>query len=93
MGAQKVFEFWITGDDRQAIVTFYRREAVLDVDDHLVPKFTEEVCERIAATLSYVAERNGEENVAYVRPRPALPETGGDWHEDACGPPGSPSAQ
>ena len=29
--------------------------------------------------MSYVAERNGEENVAYVRPRPALPEVDDDW--------------
>ena len=31
--------------------------------------------------MSYVAERNGEKNVAYVRPRPALPEVGGDWRK------------
>jgi very-short-patch-repair endonuclease len=60
--------------------TFYLQEAVLDVDDHLVSRFTDEVCQRIAETLSYVAGRNGvEENVAYVRARPALPEVGGDW--------------
>ena len=59
--------------------TIYLREAVLDVDDHLVLRFTEEVCQRIAGTLTYVAERNGVENVAYVRARPALPEVGGDW--------------
>jgi hypothetical protein len=59
--------------------TDYQREAVLDVDDHLVPRFTDEVCERIAGTLSYVAERNGEEDVVYVRARPALPEVDGDW--------------
>jgi hypothetical protein len=49
------------------------------VDDHLVSRFTEEVCQRIATTLSYVAERSGEENVTCVRPRPALPEVDGDW--------------
>src|ERR1700683_502940 len=36
---------------------------------------------RIAATLSYVAERNGEENVAYVPPQPALPEVDADWRK------------
>jgi hypothetical protein len=78
---EKVFDPWSfpTGDDSPATITIYRRAAVLDVDDHLVPRFTEEVCQRIATTLSYVAERNGEENVTYVRPRPALPEADGDW--------------
>jgi hypothetical protein len=77
---EKVFDPWApTGDDGPAIRTVYRRAAVLDVDDHLVSRFTEEVCQRIAETLSYVAERNGEENVAYVRPRPALPEADDDW--------------
>jgi hypothetical protein len=70
----------LTGDpDAWVTETIYRRAAVLDVDDHLVPRFTDEVCQRIAATLSYVADRNGEENVAYVRARPALPEADGDW--------------
>lgn len=78
---EKVFDplGYPTGDDGPAIITIYRRAAVLDVDEHLVSRFTEEVCGRIAATLSYVAERNGEENVAYVRPRPALPELDDDW--------------
>lgn len=52
----------------------------------LVSEFTDDVCGRIAATLSYVAERNGEENVAYVRPRPALPEVDGDWREAHAAP-------
>ena len=30
---------------------------------------------------SYVAERNGEENVTYVRPQPALPEVDEDWRK------------
>ena len=59
--------------------TDYRREAVLDVEEHLVPRFTDEICERIAETLSYVAERNGEEDVVSVRARPALPEIDADW--------------
>jgi hypothetical protein len=70
----------LTGDPGALVTeTIYRRAAVLDVEDHLVSRFTDEVCQRIAATLSYVAERNGEENVAYVRPRPALPDADGDW--------------
>ena len=59
--------------------TIYRQEAVLDVEDHLVPRFTDEICERIAETLSYVAERNGRENVVSVGARPALPEIDADW--------------
>ena len=47
--------------------TVYLQEAILDVDDHLVSRFTEEVCQRIAETLSYVAERNGVWDVV-VRP-------------------------
>ncbi|MGO8889723.1 MAG: hypothetical protein ACLP8X_28080 [Streptosporangiaceae bacterium] len=77
---EKVFDPWVaTGDDGPAYRTIYRRAAVLDVDEYLVPRFTEEVCQRIATTLGYVAERNGEENVTYVRPRPALPEVDDDW--------------
>lgn len=50
---EKVFDPWIaTGDDGPAIRTIYHRAAVLDVDEHLVSRFTEEVCRRIAATLS-----------------------------------------
>lgn len=76
---ERFFDPWLTGDDGPATRTIYRRAAVLDVDEHLVSRFTEGVCQRIAATLSYVAERNGEENVTYVRPRPALPEVDDDW--------------
>ncbi len=81
IGTRKIFDTFLTGDDGPITETLYRREAVLDVPDHLIPAFTDEVCGRIAAIMSYVAERNGEENVAYVRPRPALPEVGGDWRE------------
>jgi hypothetical protein len=69
----------LTGDDSLVTRRIYRRAAVLDVDDYRVPWFTDEICQRIAATLSYVAERNGEHDVAYVRARPALPEAEGDW--------------
>jgi len=81
IGTRKIFDTFLTGDDGPITETLYRREAVLDVPDHLIPAFTDEVCGRIAAIMSYVAERNGEENVAYVRPRPALPEVGGDWRK------------
>ena len=77
---EKVWDAW-TGDDTPAIRTIYRREALLDVDEYLLPRFTDEVCERIAATLGYVADRNGVENVAYVRARPVLPEVDKDWRE------------
>ena len=81
IGTRKIFDTFLTGDDGPITETLYRREAVLDVPDHLIPEFTDEVCGRIAVTLSYVAERNGEENVAYVRPQPALPEVDEDWRK------------
>ena len=66
---EKVIDPWLpTGDDGPAIERSTAGQLVLDVDEHLVSRFTEEVCQRIATTLSYVAERNGEENVTYVRP-------------------------
>lgn len=46
---EKVWDAW-TEDDTPAIRTIYRREALLDVDDYLLPRFTDEVCERIAVT-------------------------------------------
>lgn len=77
---EEVWDAW-TEDDTSAIRTIYRREALLDVDEYLLPRFTDEVCKRIAVTLGYVAESNGVENVAYVRSRPALPEVDKDWRE------------
>ncbi|GAA2908873.1 hypothetical protein Acy02nite_88580 [Actinoplanes cyaneus] len=59
--------------------TIYRRAALFDVDEHLVVRFTDEICQRIAQTLSYVADRNGEPDVAYVKVQPALPEVDGNW--------------
>jgi hypothetical protein len=52
---------------------------VLDVEEHLIPRFTEEVRVRIAEALHYAADRNGIEGVDCVRARPALPEVGDDW--------------
>ncbi|WP_164465838.1 hypothetical protein [Actinoplanes teichomyceticus] len=60
-------------------VKIYSRVAVLDVDDHLVERFTEEIRQRIANTLKYVAERNSRPDVTSVRVRPALPVIEGDW--------------
>lgn len=48
----KVFDPWLpTADDGPASITICRRSAVLDVDDHFVPRFTAEICQRIAAKL------------------------------------------
>lgn len=73
---EKQYEGW-TGNEYT--VRIYRRAAVLDVEDHLVARFTDEVRSRIAETLRYVAERHGEENVEYVKVRPSLPVVDGDW--------------
>lgn len=59
--------------------TAYHQEVVLDVEEYLIPRFTEEVRARIVETLHYAADRNGVEGVDYVRVRPALPEVGDDW--------------
>lgn len=64
---------------QQVTRTIYHRAAVLDVEEHLIPRFTDDVIERILAVLSYVAERNGEENIAYIRPQIALPDVDGEW--------------
>lgn len=61
--------------------SIYRRAATFDVDEHLIARYTDEVRERIAATLSYVAERNGEADVAYVQVRAALPEVDENWRD------------
>lgn len=65
--------------NQRASKTIYRRTALLDVDEHIVPRFTDEICNRIASTLTYVADRNGEENVVYVKVRAALPDLDEDW--------------
>jgi hypothetical protein len=60
---------------------YYFRAAMFDVEDHLIPRFTVEVRERITATLSYVAKRNNEDDIKYVQVRPALPEVDDQWRE------------
>lgn len=60
---------------------YYYLAATFDVEDHLIPRFTTEVRERITATLTYVAKRNGEDRVKYVEVRPALPEVDDQWRE------------
>lgn len=59
----------------------YNRAALLDVDDHLVDRFTNEVLQQISAVLGYVAGRLGEPNVTEVRVQPALPDVVGNWRE------------
>jgi hypothetical protein len=59
IGAARLFDTFLTGDDGPVTETLYRREAVLDVPDHPIPAFTDEVCGRIAAILDYVPGRNG----------------------------------
>lgn len=66
------------GDD--VYIDVYRA-ASFDVEDHLIPRFTDDVRKRIAATLSYVAERNDEPDVKYVEVRPALPDVDDGWRE------------
>lgn len=61
--------------------TIYRRELLLDVEEHLIPRFTNEVLERITEVLAYVSQRHGYRDVAYVRPRMALPPVDGNWRE------------
>ncbi|WP_053723012.1 hypothetical protein [Saccharothrix sp. NRRL B-16348] len=55
------------------------RAAVLEVEDHMVARFTDEIRQRIATTLEYVAGRHGEHGVDEVRAEPALPQVGPDW--------------
>ncbi|WP_169979868.1 hypothetical protein [Microbispora sp. H10836] len=61
--------------------TIFRRKVLLDVEEHLIPRFAEDVRRRILRTLRYVAERNGQGDIAYIEPRPALPELGENWRD------------
>jgi hypothetical protein len=61
--------------------TVYLQTAMLDVDDHLVSRFADSICERIAETLVYVAERNNVPDVKYVGARPALPDVDKEWRQ------------
>ncbi|QII09239.1 hypothetical protein BH93_27065 (plasmid) [Rhodococcoides fascians A25f] len=63
----------------------YNRAALLDVDDHLVNRFTNDVLQQISAVLGYVAGRLGEPNITEVRVQPALPDIVGDWREIFAG--------
>src|SRR4051794_2559988 len=62
-------------------VTVWEKTALLDVDDHIVARFTDDVTDRIMPVLTYVAERNEVEGVRYIEPRPALPEVDSGWRE------------
>lgn len=66
-------------------VNVYNRVALFDVDDHLVSRFTENVCLRVARVFSYVAERQGESQVTEVVARSALPEVDANWRETFAG--------
>jgi hypothetical protein len=67
--------------DGRYYMTYYHRTAVLDVDDHLVPRFTAEVQDRVLETLSYVAERSEVPHVKYIKVRPTLPQVDENWRE------------
>jgi hypothetical protein len=69
-------------DDAWGLSTpVYAKVAVLDVEDHLVARFTPDVCSRIAEVLSYVAERNFFHDVRSVEARPALPLVDDNWRQ------------
>ncbi|TQF04395.1 hypothetical protein E6W39_21940 [Kitasatospora acidiphila] len=53
--------------------------AVLSVESHVVPLFTEELFGRISETLMDVARRRGHHHTSRVEIREALPEVGPDW--------------
>lgn len=61
--------------------TVYAQQAILDVEDHLIPRFTPDVQSRLLDTLGYVASRNGESGIAHLSVRPALPEVDANWRE------------
>ena len=73
--------YWDAWGELYVSRVIYRRVAVFDVEEHLVERFAGDVLGRIAETLSYAAERNGEENVSYVKARTALPAVDGDWRQ------------
>ncbi len=54
---------------------------VLLVESHLVPRFTDDMYERIKDSLLDVASRRGYQDVDYLEIREALPEIGPDWRE------------
>ncbi|HZD14191.1 MAG TPA: hypothetical protein VE196_03520 [Pseudonocardiaceae bacterium] len=68
-------------EERGFPATVYFQMAVFDVEEHLVARVTDEVKERILCGLTYVADRNGVQNVKYVRARAALPEVDENWRE------------
>lgn len=55
------------------------RDAVFEVEDHLVARFTDEIKRRIFDTLSYVAGRNDEHWLEGLQAEPRLPEVGSNW--------------
>lgn len=55
-------------------------EAVLDFDDQQLPRFTDEVQQRVLSAMQEVCERENF-SISAVRPRVILPEVGTDWRE------------
>ena len=70
--------------DKYVSKTICRRAALLEVEEHLIVRFTDPVCQRIAETLSYVADRHGQPDVVHVRVHMALPAAGSLPHELIC---------
>ena len=75
---EKVFDPWApTGDDGPAYRTVYRRAAVLDVDEHLVPRFTKRPAsgsQHWVTSPSATARR-----MSPTQAEAALPEVDDDW--------------
>jgi hypothetical protein len=73
---EQFYDHWT---EQPATHTTVRRTAVFEVPDHIVDTLTDDLAGRILPTFTYVAERNGERDVLYLRAQPALPDVGGDW--------------
>ncbi|ROP37439.1 hypothetical protein [Saccharothrix texasensis] len=74
-------EFVNTGDGYRTDTDWwvYLQAAVLEVEDHLVGRFTDEIKQRIADAIGYVAGRHGYSDVTSVVTRPALPRVDSAW--------------
>ena len=76
VSVEQYIDVWSEQPVTQTIV---RRTAVVEVDEHLVAAFTPDIVARILDTLTYVADRNDEPHVVYLRPRLALPDVDSAW--------------
>ncbi len=59
----------------------YSRVVMLDVEDHLVERFTPEVLDAIAEVFGYVASRQGQDNVRFAQARPVVRRIDGSWRD------------